>query len=288
MVVGDGLLKEGADGGWKDFRVHRVGTGDASAASILVHVVSKEGRVVGQVQFWLGRDPKGGWKIFDWQEASSVFKTSTMVAVTVSAFREDPGSASLQRLVAAARAASRGGHGGVGADVLELANERLPDALEAARWLLYAQIKFSQGQPDKSLECLEQAAMYDPDMIALPKIKAMIYGALKNPARSLEFANQAVKALGADAEVDSLIGNALAQLGRTDEAAAAYRKGLDADPDYVADLAGLARSCPPGKRRKWPPAWRDQPTRRGLFRPSPTTWWRPETRRRCGGSPTVR
>ncbi len=69
MVVGDGLLKEGADAGWKDFRVHRAGTDLASAASIVVHVVSKEVRVVRQVQFWLARDPNGDWKIFDWQEA---------------------------------------------------------------------------------------------------------------------------------------------------------------------------------------------------------------------------
>src|SRR5208337_691037 len=170
------------------------------ATSIFIHVVSKEGRIVGLVQFWLTRDAKGDWKIFDWQEASSVFKTSTMVAVTVSAFREDPGSARLQRLAAAAKAASEGDMEASERIVLELANDRLPDALEAPRWLLYAQIKYSQGQPEKSLECLEQAAKYDPDMVALPKIKALIYGELKNSARSLEFANQALKALGDDAE----------------------------------------------------------------------------------------
>ena len=116
MVVGNGLLKEGADGGWKDFRVHRVGTDVAAAKSIMVHVVSKEGRVVGLVQFWLTHDPKGDWKIFDWQEASSVFKMSTMVGVTVSAFREDAGSASFQRLVGAAREAAQGDMEGLGAD----------------------------------------------------------------------------------------------------------------------------------------------------------------------------
>ncbi|HKM54094.1 MAG TPA: tetratricopeptide repeat protein, partial [Isosphaeraceae bacterium] len=250
MVVGDGLLKEGAAGGWKDFRVHRVGADAVGATSIFIHVVSKEGRIVGLVQFWLTRDAKGDWKIFDWQEASSVFKTSTMVAVTVSAFREDPGSASLQRLAAAAKAAAEGDMEASERIVLELANDRLPDALEAPRWLLYAQIKYSQGQPEKSLECLEQAAKYDPDMVALPKIKALIYGELKNSARSLEFANQALKALGDDAEAYSLIGNALAQLGRAGEAAAAYRKGLDADPNLVANLVGLAGVLPGGKKEE--------------------------------------
>jgi len=47
MVVGNSLMKEGADGGWKDFRLHRVGTESAATTSIYVHVVSKEGRVVG-------------------------------------------------------------------------------------------------------------------------------------------------------------------------------------------------------------------------------------------------
>ena len=108
MVVGNSLMKEGSDGGWKDFRLHKVGTDSAATTSIYVHVVSKEGKVVGLVQFWLARDRKGDLKIFDWQEASSIFKISTMIAVTVSAFREDPGSASLQRLVAAAKGASQG------------------------------------------------------------------------------------------------------------------------------------------------------------------------------------
>ena len=116
--------------------------------------------------------------------------------------------------------------------------------------MLYAQIKFSQSQPDKSLQCLEQAARYDPDMVALPKTKALIYAELKNPARSLKLANQALKVLGNDAEVDSLIGNALAQLGRVDEATEAYRKGLDADPNSVANLFGLASVLPAGKKEE--------------------------------------
>ena len=53
---------------------------------------------------------------------------------------------------------------------------------------------------------------------------------------------------GQDAEVESLIGNTLAQLGRADEAAAAYRKGLDADPDFAANLDGLAAVLPAGKK----------------------------------------
>jgi len=248
MVVGNSLMKEGADGGWKDFRLHRVGTESGATPSIYVHVVSKEGKVVGLVQFWLTRDSKGDLKIFDWQEASSIFKISTMIAVTVSAFREEPGSASLQRLVAAAKAASQGNIADSERIVLELANQRLPDALEAPRWLLYAQIKFSQGQPDKSLECLEQAAKYDPHMVALPKLKALLYAEKKNPARSLEFADQALKALGNDAEVYSIIGNAHSQLGHADEAATAYRKGLDADPNLLVNLVGLAGALPAGEK----------------------------------------
>ena len=86
-------------------------------------------------------------------------------------------------------------------------------------------------------------------MIALPKIKALIHAQLRNPARSLEYANLAREELGEDAEVDSLIGNALAQLDRPEEASAvAYRRGLKADPDFVENLVGLASVLPRGKK----------------------------------------
>jgi len=250
MVVGDGLLKEGAASGWKNCRVHRLGTDLTPPLVVNVQMLNKEGRVVGLVQFRLTRDRDGAWKIFDWQEASSIFRTSTTVAVAVSAFREDPGSPRQQRLIAAARAASEGDMAAAERTVLELVNDPLPPALDAARWLLYAQIKFRQGEPDKSLECLDQAVKYDPTMLALPKIKALIYAELKNPARSLEFANQALAELGHDAELYNLAGNALAQLGRPDEAAAAYRKGLDDDPNLVSNLAGLAAVLPAGKKEE--------------------------------------
>jgi hypothetical protein len=248
LVVGKGLLEEGAEGGWKDFRVHRMASVDPASTSIVVHVINKQGRAAGVVQFWLTRDRKGDWKIFDWQEASSVFKRSTMVAVTVSAFREDAGSASLQRLVAAANAASRGDMESSEQILMELAEQQLPEAADAARWLLHAQIKVSQNEPAKALECLDQAAKSDPTMIALPKIKSLVYGQMDRPERALEFANEARKAYGEDAECYALIGNALARLGRGDDAIAAFRKGFDANPSVVDNLVGLAEVLPAGKK----------------------------------------
>ncbi|MGA2701594.1 MAG: tetratricopeptide repeat protein [Isosphaeraceae bacterium] len=247
MVVGNGLFQEGVNGGWKNFRLRRQHVA-ANPMVVDVHALDKDARPVGLVQLWLSRDAKGAWSLYDWQEASSIFRTSTMVAMTVSAFRQEPNASRWQRLIAAAAFASRGDMATAERTVLELVNTPLPEALEGPRWLLYAQIKFSQDQPDKSLECLEQAVKYDPNMIALPKIKALIYAELKNPARSLEFANQALAALGHDAELYALAGNALAQLGRVDEAAAAYRKGLDDDPNLVSNLTGLAAVLPAGKK----------------------------------------
>jgi Flp pilus assembly protein TadD len=246
LVVGDGLLREGIEGGWRDFRIHQVATNGTDPTVINVHMLGKEGRAVGLLQFRLIRRPEGDWKIVDWQESSSVFRMSSLVAVTVSAFREDPGSAKLQRLVAAARAASGGDLTTSERTVLELVNDRLPDALEATRWLLYAQIKFQQRQSDKALACLEQTARFEPTMLALPKLKALVYAQMKNPQRAFECARDALAALGDDAEVYTIMGDSLAALGRTDLAARAYRTGLENDPDLISNMVGLAAVLPPG------------------------------------------
>jgi tetratricopeptide (TPR) repeat protein len=248
MVVGDGLLEQAAAEGWRKFRVHRLAIHAEEPSVANVHMLNQEGRTVAFVRFWLNRDNQGAWKIDDWQEASSIFRTSSLVAMTLSAFREEPGAARNQRLLAAADAASRSDMAASERIVLELVNEKLSPALEGARWLLYAQIKFSQGEHDKALECLDQVLRYEPDLIALPKIKALIHAQLRNPARSLEYANLARDELGDDAELDSLIGNALAQLGRPEEASEAYRRGLKADPDFVENLVGLASVLPAGKK----------------------------------------
>ncbi len=248
IVVGKGLLQEAVAGGWQNFRMHRQHETAATPLVIDVHALNGDRRIVGLVQLWLARDAGGSWKLFDWQEASSIFRSSTMVAMTVSAFVRDPNSLKWQRLVAASRLASRGDMPAAERVVLELANTPLPAALEGPRWLLYAQIKFNQGQPDQSLECLDQAIKYDPRMIGVPKIKALIHAQLKNPARSLEYAQQALAILGHDAEIYAMIGNALVQLDRKEEAAAAYRKGLDDDPNLVSNLAGLAEVLPADKR----------------------------------------
>jgi tetratricopeptide (TPR) repeat protein len=249
-VIGDGLLKEGAAGSWRSYRLHRLDTRAEAPTVIDVHMLSKEGRSVGLVQFWLTREGQREWKIYDWQEASSIFKTSTLMAVTVSAFRNDPSAARSARLFAAAQAASAGDMAASERIVLELVNERLPAALDGPRWLLYAQIKFHHGQPDKALECLDQAARFDPRMLGLAKIKALLHAELQNPTRSLEFAREALAALGDDAEVYAMIGKALAQLGKPDEAASAYRKGLAADPNFVPNLVGLAGALPAGKKNE--------------------------------------
>jgi tetratricopeptide (TPR) repeat protein len=248
MTVPGGLLEEGTASGWRDFRVHRPGKLDEAGTTVLVHMLNKDGRPAGLVQFWLACDAPGAWKIYDWQEASSIFKTSSLAGMTVAAFREEPSATKAQKLFAAAKEASQGDMAAAERTVLELVNEPLPPALDGPRWLLYAQIKFSQKEPGKALECLDQAVKYDPDMIALPKIKALIYADLRNPARSLACANEAREALGEDPEVDALLGNALAQLNRQEEAKAAFRRGLDADPDVVANLIGLASVLPAGQK----------------------------------------
>ncbi len=247
MVVGNALFQEGVKGGWKNFRLIRQHV-TANPMVVDVHALDKDKRPIGLVQLWLAHDAKGAWSLYDWHEASSIFRTSTMVAMTVSAFRQEPNAARWQRLIAAAAHASRGDMAAAERTVLELVNTPLPEALEGSRWLLYAQIKFSKGEAEKALECLDLAIKHDRHMIAVPKVKSMIYAALENPARSLEFARQALATLGHDAEIYALLGNALSRLDRADEAAAAYRKGLDDDPNYVANLAGLAKVLPAEKK----------------------------------------
>lgn len=247
LTLGQGLIDEGAAGEWKGIRIQGVTSNPNGLSTVAVLMLDKSGRQTSLMKFWLTGGGKA-WKIFDWQAGNSLFRTSTMVAVTVGALRGDSAANEMQHLIVAARDASKGELEATEEILGAVSETRFPDALEAARWFLEAQVATYREQPEKALQCLDLAEKHDRDIIVLLKTRSAIYADLGNPTKSLELAEQAIKACGDDADAYLLIGNALAKLDQGSRAVNAYQKGLDTDPQSLGNLTGLAEVLPAGKK----------------------------------------
>jgi len=199
------------------------------------------------IQFWLiSKDD--GWWIYDWRDMESVCRASTSTAIELYLGRDCESAEQTRILLAAARAASaRDYH--TAEDLLRTVEWVVyPSPLKALWWLLAAQVEYGQGDPAATLKCLDKAARHDPDLLADDIMRSAAHNALGNHAKALSFAQETLAELGDDARIYCRVGDALAGLKRSDEAAAAYRKGLECEPNSVENLVGLGNVLPAGQR----------------------------------------
>src|SRR5262249_40416632 len=101
-------------------------------------------------------------------------------------------------------------------------------------------------------------------------LRARAYNDLSRWGQAVEQARTYVDLLGDDAGAYLEMGIALAELGRPEAAAAAFRKGLGDDPDSVENLKELRPVLPAEGRRNLPSTAPGCPVRRNTR----TNWWR--------------
>lgn len=240
-TIGTTLLEELNTFDTRVARVHLIRFAENGGDDIvaIVRLLDKRDRQGPLIRFWLTREGNQ-WKVFDWEESESLFRSSSRIGAWTAIFCGQPGSDELQRLLLAARDAASGDMTRAEQILGDSSETPLVDRFESSRMALYSQIKFAQGDYLMAQRCFDAAVAGDPEILLAPKILSALYAAKGDHAQSLEQARRGVKELGPDPQFYVRIGDALAHLNNPNEAAIAYRTGLDIDPNSVVNFLGLA------------------------------------------------
>lgn len=124
--------------------------------------------------------------------------------------------------------------------------EGLPKACAAAHQMLLASIRIRQRRFEETLTACTAAELSDPDLPGNDYLFAICYNSLNRNPKALKHAQAALLWYGDDPMIVYEIGLALQNQGKFVEAAANYRKALDAQPDHKDAFFGLIRCQGPG------------------------------------------
>jgi tetratricopeptide (TPR) repeat protein len=128
-------------------------------------------------------------------------------------------------------------------------NASLPKNFDALRHLAVALSSLDRKDTNDAVKALERAQLINPDLPRVILASAILYGRLGNLEKSAKYLQEFEDRFGDDSLTCRLRGATLMDLGRREEAAVAYRKALDQNPDDSEAFFGLVRCLEPGEAR---------------------------------------
>ncbi|MBA4063141.1 MAG: hypothetical protein C0501_05405 [Isosphaera sp.] len=240
---------------WDSTAVRRVRWAADGSEAVVVAAHRRRAEVGGEpvqltikARWWFVRRG-GAWRVYDFEDLDGgVRLTAGMAALFAPAFRDR--LPQIQGAVAGLRDAQAalldGDLDAVEAGLARVRTADLPAALDAVVTFLEAAARLGRGDPDGALKALDRAGELNPDMPGRHALRAAALNATGDHAGALAAADLYVSQLGPDADVDVHRGVALSWLNRAEEAAAAFRRALDDDPDSKDALNGLRSVLPDG------------------------------------------
>jgi tetratricopeptide (TPR) repeat protein len=246
----------GREGGalqrWKRLQITRVNfLGNAEATLLTRARQDRMGESVRMV--WWVKKGAGRWRIYDYEEGSTGLRLTTMASLPVAAGR--PRAAAW---VPAARAIIQAKVALLNQNLdeaervlLETAHIVLPPPLAAVRSLLRGRIAVDQERYEDALKHLDQAETHRPGMAAVDHLRALCYNGLGQYEKALMYGRKYLELIGDDADGYLAVGNALTGLERDREAAEAFLKGLDDQPDSFELLSALRVVLPAERKKEW-------------------------------------
>ncbi len=221
----------------------------ASERGALVHVrlYNSSDAYTSGMQLWLFRS-KAGWKIYDWRNVWSPFRTTTLVGSMLSAVHGGTNAGGVQSLFDTQAALDRREHK-VADDVLRSIDYKsLAKTQQAAFWLLLAQAQLGLENPQFALACVDRAEAIDTVSMARLTLRAEALLSMQEYDLTIRMLSTAMDRLGPVPKTQKLAGDALFHLDKLGLAVNSYRRGLALDPNSMANLVGMARALPASEK----------------------------------------
>jgi tetratricopeptide (TPR) repeat protein len=220
---------------------------DRNEAIAFTRVTSDQGAQ--KFRWWLVK--RGDqWLIYDFEELSTSIRACASIGGVMDAAGKDASKAlqfkqQAELINAMSRALIEGNVEQAEQHAAQIQTDVLSVPFQALVLMLNGTVQLHRGQFEKALQLFDQAEQLQPDMVLLHFTRAVAH----NGQGKFEEARQAIEKylnlLGSDADGYEQLGIALRGLNRKDEAIAAFRKGLDDDPDSYDNLWQLAVLLPP-------------------------------------------
>lgn len=219
---------------------------------IVAHRNTAGGEEINLKMRWWLVERAGGWKVYDLEDLDVGSRLSQLMRLVatpefVADFQANPER--FRAAVADVRTAAAALFLRKDAAEAEQALGRcrgveLPAPLAALRELVEGGLRVFRGDPAGALERFAEADRLVPGMPIAKLLRAGAHNQLSQFTEGLDSARAYVAELGPDPIALQQVGAALEGLGRTPEAADAYRQSLDENADEVDSLHGLRRVLP--------------------------------------------
>jgi len=129
-------------------------------------------------------------------------------------------------------------------------NANFPPPMEAVACMWRGNVALNRGEPEAALKHLNRAETLQPDFPLLHLLRAIAHNQLEQYDQAIVHGRKFVELMGEDDGAYLQIGTALAALDREEEAAVAYRRGLDDYPDSIDNLIGLGAVLPTSGKKE--------------------------------------
>lgn len=201
--------------------------------------------VTTKARLWVIKD-SGTWRIYDYEDLEGGGRMSVMMSGMFQQLDNSPNAADLIGRLEAFREAQNlildQQFEEARRALLRLDITGWPTMLQANYHLQLAAVEFQAGNLNEALNQLKGAEACDPNMPAINMMRVLCYYNLEEYERVVAPARTFINSVGPDAQVAWILGHALRELDRMDEAAVAYGQSLDDDPDNV-DVLIAFRGC---------------------------------------------
>jgi tetratricopeptide (TPR) repeat protein len=200
---------------------------------------------------WRVRQRAGRWRIVDFEDLGSGISFAALLGTLVGAVADGdppPWFWSAFRMGEVGRALVANDLRQADKVLREMEQAEFPALLEGWRRTLLGSLRLRQGRPREALDHFARAEACRAGMPGLDLLRGKAHNLLGNHEAALTHLRRYLELVEGDADGYLEAGNALSRLGRAEEAAAAYRKGLDEEPDRVGNLVGLGLALPAGRK----------------------------------------
>jgi len=210
-----------------------------------------------RMRFWVAKEAED-WKVYDFESVNDGVRLTIVMAGFMTDVADPKRAAALGRAGRALQqATARLAAGELDealADLRKVDPNVLPDSIASLCDMLEGGILYGQGKGDDALVALDRALRKCPDLPRAHQLRWEICRDLGRHADAAHSANEFLRILGDDSGAYLVLGLALRDLGRADEAVEAHRKGAACDDEDVANRWRLGillalRKEPEGSRK---------------------------------------